>query len=162
MRYLFYLIVSIFFLLLLTPFSNLFFYIQHNFLKQEKIFIVSRNIEDNVFGFDINKALVIYDGMDTAAFDRLKVFITIFFNEINVKNLKINSQDIYIKVFRIIHNIFSPFIVTIEGFSNIGEFKGKINLKDGYGRIYILNLKDESFKSFLKHDKKGYFYEIKF
>ena len=60
------------------------------------------------------------------------------------------------------YTLFYPIKVFIKGKSNFGKIDGNIDLVKREIKIYILNLTDNSIKSFLKKDKKGYFYYAKF
>ena len=141
------------------PKDNL-YYTAQKFLSKENIYINS-SIKSGI-NLDLTNGKVYQNGIDFLDFKEIKVLPFLFFNKIEANNININLQSLKINKLNITYSIINPLKVYISGTSNFGKIEGNINLIKKYIKVYILNLTNNNIKSFLRKDKKGYFYYAKF
>jgi hypothetical protein len=133
------------------PKQELFFKVLE-ILHNKNIDIISKTEENPLF-LKISDAKVYYLNLHSATIKEITVYPYILFNKIEAKNIKINLGDFKIKSLNI---TYIPFLnAKLTGKSNFGEFEGEANLNEI--KIYIKNPSNK-IKTFLKKDKKGYFY----
>ena len=143
------------------PTKNLFFLMQKE-LSSQQIIINSDKIREFPFDLGLNNVDIFYKNIKVSHIDNINLLALIIFNKINIKNIKINFQNLFIKDLNAKISILNPLKIYIKGKGNFGDINGVINLKDRILKIYIINLKYNNIKYFLKKDKKGYFYATKF
>jgi len=142
-------------LIVFMPKQELFFKILE-ILHTKKIDIISKTKQTPLY-LKISDAKVYYLNLPSATIKNITVYPYIIFNKIKAENIKINLGDFKIKSLNI---FYIPFLnAKITGKSNFGEFEGEANLHEI--KIYIKN-RSNKIKSFLKKDKKGYFYYERF
>ena len=146
-------------LIVFMPKDNLYFTLQ-KYLAKENIYINSKINSFNTL--NLENGTVYYNGMDIITFNKIKIFPFVFFNRIDVNNLKIKLENLDIKQADITYSILNPLKVYIKGSSNFGDIDGEIDLIKRKIKIYILNLNNRFLKNMLKKDKKGYFYYAAF
>ena len=145
-------------IILFMPKENLFFTAQH-YLKNQNLFINFQTINSSLFKLKLENVNIYYKGIDGVNIKQINILPLLFINKIYLKNINIFNNNANIEI---TYNIFSPFKMDIKGSSNFGEIKGDINLNKKHLKVYILNLKNDKLKTFLKHNQKGYFYEQSF
>ena len=141
------------------PKDNL-YYTAQKFLAKENIYINS-SVKSGI-NLDLTNGKVYQNGIEFMDFQEIKVTPFLVFNKIKANNIKINFQNLNINNINITYSIINPLKVYISGTSNFGKIKGNINLIKKEVKVYILNLTNNNLKSFLRKDKKGYFYYAKF
>ena len=146
-------------IIIFMPKDNLYYTLQ-SFLKKQNIYINS-DIKSSV-ALELKNGTVYYNQMDVLKFEKIDVFPFIFYNQINVKNVKLNIGNYNIDSVKIFYTPFYPVKVFIKGQSNFGKLDGYVDLIKREIKIYINNLTNNSVKNFLRKDKKGYFYYAKF
>ncbi len=145
--------------IIFMPKDNLYFTLQ-KYLAKEKIYINSK-IKSNL-KLTLYNGTIYQNDIDFAYFKKIDIMPFLLYNNIKVKNLKINFQNYKIKTLNITYSILNPVKIYISGKSSFGIISGEINLLKRFIRIYILNLSDVNLKTFLRKDNKGYFYYAKF
>ena len=146
-------------IILFMPKDNLYFTFQKCLTKQN-IYINSKI--KNGFALNLLEGKVYQNGINLASFEKTEIIPFVFYNKIISKNIKINFQNYKIKNLNITYSILNPLKIYISGKSSFGKISGEINLLKRFVKIYILNLSDVNLKTFLRKDKKGYFYYAKF
>jgi len=146
-------------IIIFMPKDNLYYTLQ-NFLKKENIYINS-DIKSSLY-LQLKNGVVYYNKMDISKFKEIDILPFIFYNEIKAKDIEINIGKYKITSLKAFYTPFYPIKIFIKGSSNFGKIEGNIDLLKKEAKIYILNLTNNSLKSFLKKDKKGYFYYAKF
>jgi len=144
--------------IIFIPKTNLFFSGQ-KYLSNYNIFINFKHLNSSLFTLNLDKVKIYYHGIDGINIDSIKFLPLLFINKITLQDVNILNNKANINLN---YNIFTPFKINIDGLSNFGIIKGDINLKTKHLKVYILNLKNNKLKSFLKKDKQGYFYEQSF
>ena len=145
----------------LIPTKNLFFLMQKELASQQIIVNVDK-IGEFPFDLGLNNVDIFYKNIKVSHVDNINLLALIVFNKIDIKNIKINFQNLFIKYLDVKISIFNPLKIYIKGKGNFGDIDGIVNLKDRILKVYIINLKNNNIKYFLKKDKKGYFYATKF
>jgi len=141
------------------PKDNLYYTLQ-KYLSKEKIYINS-NIKNSLI-LTLSNGKIYQNGINLAQFEKVKIIPFLVYNNIKAKNIKISFQNIKIDNLNITYSIINPLKIKINGTSNIGKINGEVNLIKKIIKIYILNLNNNTLKSFLRKDKQGYFYYEKF
>ncbi|WP_143709724.1 hypothetical protein [Nautilia profundicola] len=142
------------------PKKELFFLIQ-NYLKKENIYINTK-INQTITGLIFNNGQIYYKNINVCDFNKGILNIYLIQNNLYIKDLKINIGNYFIKKAYLSHNILDPFIININASANFGDIKGKIDIKNSFLKIYIINIKNQTIKKLLKKDKKGYYYYVNF
>lgn len=141
------------------PKDNLYYTLQ-KYLSKEKIYINS-DIKNSLI-LTLSNGKIYQNGINFAQFEKVKIIPFLVYNNIKAKNIKISFQNIKIDNLNITYSIINPLKIKINGTSNIGKINGEVNLIKKIIKIYILNLNNNTLKSFLRKDKQGYFYYEKF
>lgn len=147
-------------LIIFMPKENLFFTLQKE-LKKENIFINTKT-SSNLIDLKLDNSKIFVNKINIANIESIKITPLLFFNKIDLKNIKIDFNHLNIDNLNLTYSVLTPFNVDIKGSSNFATIKGFIDLKNRNMKIYLLNLTNKTIKSFLKKDKKGYFYAQKF
>ena len=147
-------------LIIFMPKENLFFTLQKE-LKKENIFINTK-ASSNLIDLKLDNSKIFVNKINIANIESIKITPLLFFNKIDLKNIKIDFNHLNIDNLNLTYSVLTPFNVDIKGSSNFATIKGFIDLKNRNMKIYLLNLTNKTIKSFLKKDKKGYFYAQKF
>jgi len=142
--------------ILFMPKENLFFTLQKELSKQN--IYINTKTSSNLLSLNLSNSTIFVDKMDLAKIKQTNILPLIFFNKIELNKISINFNNLQIKHLNIIYSILDPFKIKIDGNSNFANITGIINLKNHKLKIYLLNLTNNTIKSFLKKDKKGYFY----
>jgi len=141
--------------------KNFLIFTAEKFLKKENIYINAK-YKENLLNEEIKNTKIFINSINLIEFKRAKIFPLIFYNKININNILINFKNLKINNLNITYSIINPFKVFIQGNSNFGKIDGFIDLKKRFVKIYIINLTNTNLKTFLRRDKKGYFYYEKF
>ena len=159
MRIISYIVLFFISLIAFLPQENIFFEIQ-KLLSKNKIYINVDSFNNKPYTLHLRNVKIYYNNVNFLDVDEIKTLLFFIFNKIQLENIKLNFQNLKINILNIKYNLFDPYEIIINGISNFGNIDGYINLKNKKGKIYILNLKNNNLKYFLKKDQKGYFYEI--
>jgi len=141
--------------------KNFLIFTAEKFLKKENIYINAK-YKENLLNEEIKQANIFINGISLIEFKKAKIFLFIFYNKVSINNISIHFQNLKINNLNITHLIINPFKILIKGNSNFGKIDGFIDLKNRFLKVYILNLTNRNLKTFLRRDKKGYFYYEKF
>jgi len=154
-----FLIVLVGFLLgiiVFIPKENLFYFIQ------TKIpFYINAKISSNIEKLSLNTGNIYVNDINIANFDKANLYLYLFYNKLNVKNLQLELGNYTIKNANVTYSILNPLKLDVFAKANFGDVDGFVDLKDRYIKLYI-TLKDNTIKRFLRKDKKGYYYYEKF
>ncbi len=145
-------------IIIFSPKENLYFTLQ-KYLKEQNIYINS-DIKSNLFSLNLKNAKVFVNKINLINFKKASFYPFIFFNKITVNDIDINVQDLNIKKLNVVYSVIKPLKIKIVGESNFGKIDGFIDLTKQYLKVYIKNPK--KIISFLRKDKKGYYFYEKF
>jgi hypothetical protein len=147
-------------ILLFLPKTNLYYFIQTQ-LQKEHIYINSK-IKSDILSLSLINGKIYYETMKIAEFQKIKIHIFLIYNKLTVKNLKLEIGNYKILNASVVYTILNPFKAEINAETNFADVKGYINLKNRYIKLYFHKITDISIKKFLKKDKKGYYYYVKY
>jgi len=147
-------------IIIFMPKENLFFTLQKE-LKKENIYI-NTTTSSNLFNLHLKDSSIFVNGINIAKIKNTDILPLIFFNQINIKNIKIDFNKLNINNLTLTYSILNPLYINIKGKSDFANIIGDIDLKNRKIKIYLLNLTNNTIKSFLRKDKKGYFYAQQF
>jgi len=146
--------------IIFIPKNELIFTIE-KYLKKENIYINAK-YKESLFSEEIKNAKIFINSINLIEFKKAKILPLLFYNKININNISINFKNLKINNLNITYFIINPFKILIKGNSNFGKINGFIDLKKRILKVYIINLTNSNLKTFLRRDKKGYFYYEKF
>ena len=166
--------VLIFFIVLIItlPKINLWYGIEHFLNDKSKIIIDDEKISSNLIGLKLSDGKILFDNMEVAQFDNLKITPAILYNSFDFENLKtgrdVKQFDFNLDNFHIEYSVIRPTKVVFEGKGSIGEIYGRVLIFKRELNILLFPTK-KMLKAiiFMKHFKKnegngGYLYEAKF
>jgi hypothetical protein len=141
------------------PKENLFFELQKK-LAEQNIYI-NTDIKETPVYLDLKNGTVYVSQMDIVRFKSCRIEPFVLWNKIGCSDINIADQY---KINRISLNysLLHPLSVIVKGAGNFGKINGKIDIIGKSGKIYITGLTNPLIKKFLKKDKKGYYYYVKF
>ncbi len=157
-------------LILFMPKSNL-LYTLEKYLQQEHIQISSKETKDRWIDLLLKEVHIGYDGIDSLKVDQISIKPWIFYNSIDMGNLKPSASVADIvrtsaKEIHITHSILHYNVANIVGEGRFGTLEGEINLTDR--KIHLLLHPSKSFRENqilrenFRKTKEGYLYESKF
>jgi hypothetical protein len=111
-----------------------------------------------MFSLTLKDSKVFVNKINFFNIQKTTILPLIVYNKIEMNNIKIDFKNLKINNINIIYSIINPMKITIKGSANFANIQGSIDLKTKKLKVYLLNLTNNSIKSFLKKDKKGYFY----
>jgi len=146
--------------IIFMPKENIFFTLQKELSKQN--IYINTQTKNNLFTLNLKNSHIFINGINIANINQTSILTLILFNKINIHNITINFNKLKIKTLYIQYSILNPLKIDINGIANFANIKGDIDLKTNTLKVYLLNLTNNSIKSFLHRDQKGYFYVQKF
>ena len=153
--------------LIMMPKEALYFKLEHR-LEKEGIKLNEASIEEHMFGLDIHQVKVYAEGIQVVQIKRIHLFTLLFYTLLEVDEVKVDKglQEMapkYIHTIRVKHSILMPLKILIAGTGSFGEAQGEVALKEQKVHIDILKAKEiQPIQSFLKRNKKGWYYETSF
>ena len=141
-------------------------------LNSQKTIIADETLSDGIVSLTVEHGEVITSGMSVANFDRGEITALLFYNRIYINNLNIGEDlkqfgNIYLDNLIIEQSIIQPYKIILNGVGSVGEFKGRVNIKER--TVDILLFPSEQFKKmrgimkhFKKYEQGGYIYNGKF
>jgi len=142
-------------IIIFMPVENLFFTLEKKISKQN--IYINTTTSTSITNLYLYNLTIFQKNKKIAFIKKGEIIPLIVFNKINLSDISI--KNIHFSKITLTHTIFNPVIIEVLATSNIGKFKGIINLKKRFLKIYISNIKQNKIKSFLHKDKKGFFYE---
>jgi len=165
------LLISLWFsLVAFMPKEELYYTLEHRLVKYG-VELNEKSIKSGIFSMDVSDIEVYIEGIKIAHIDHMNFLITLFFNTIDISDIKLDKGlnslihlDIQqIKQTSITHNIISPLNAKIYIQGDFGKAKGYYLNADRTIRLNFIELKDiKSLKYMLKKDDNGWYYETKF
>lgn len=166
-KVLLFLVVIWFFLILLMPKVEFYYALEKELAKYD-VKLNEQQIDSGAFSLDIKDIDIYVKGVEVAHLDRLSISTLLFYTHSKLEKLtfssflkgqvpdNIESIDIY-------HKIVNPLVVSMDANGSFGEARGKLSLATHKVRVNLVKTEDiSSIKSFLKKDKKGWYYEKSF
>lgn len=142
------------------------------FLQSSESSISGERVSDGLISIKVEDGEIVASGMSVANFESGDITPLLFYNRIDILNLKIGEDlkqfgDISLDKLTVEHSVIQPIKVMLNGAGSIGEFKGRVNILER--TVDILLFPSPQFqkmravmKHFKKHENGGYVYNGKF
>jgi len=143
-------------LVVFVPKENLFFTLQKELNKQH--ICIDTKTKENLLSLKLRNSKIFVNNINFFNIQKTDILFLLLYNKINIENIKIDFKNLKINHLNIIYSVLNPLNISIKGSANFANIEGNIDLKTKKLKVYLLNLTNSSIKSFLKKDKKGYFY----
>lgn len=166
-----YILIMLALILLFLPKINL-YYAGEALMQEQKIFISDEAIADRGFYLELSNANFLFDKLDLAEVETIRLSTLFFYNSLNFDNIHVNEGfsdflPLEIKTISAQHVIYNPTQITLKGESEDSYFYGKIDLVERLISIHLRMgaLSEKRYKSMLSKfdtEEGGYVYEYKF
>ncbi|MDR3347680.1 MAG: hypothetical protein LBN32_03605 [Helicobacteraceae bacterium] len=163
-------VVLLLLLIVFAPKKEL-YYLGERFLIAQKIAINGESASDYGLVFDLDNAQIVYDRMNVARLENMRLFVSIFYNSLSLSPFMLSQELSFlpsrVDQLTVYHTIVMPHIIYIEGEGAFGSVKGEINLVSRRLRA-VLNIPGEiqsrygQFLTKMKREEEGFIYELKF
>ena len=153
--------------LLFMPKQELYYALEAELLKQG-VEINEKQIEEGIFSLSVKEADIYVKGIHIASVDEMQFFTLLFYSSLNIEVLKMDDSlksfvPLEISKTVLMHSVLSPFEAFVTTMGSFGLAEGIVNLKKRTLRIDLIDVKEiKTFRSELKKDEKGWYYETSF
>ena len=146
LKFFIYFILLLFFVLLLLPKESLYNYLEHS-LSKKKVLISNEQRNEKLLSLDINNAEIYYEGIKVANINSTSFILLLFYNEININNIKVLDSlstivPSSINNIKVKYSVLDYKNIDINSTGSFGEIEGKLNI---ITRKLIIKLKASSF-----------------
>jgi hypothetical protein len=154
-------------LLVLMPKKRLYYTLEHQLAKND-IRLNEKEIDETIFSLKTKEIDIYYTDTKIANTQLMDFTTYLFYNSVNIHNIEFdNSLQSTIGLSKIndvnlSYSIFSPTKVNIEASGSFGEIKGYIDFNRTIHLDFIEVGNIQSFKSELKKNNHGWYYENRF
>ena len=164
---------NIIIILILVPLAIVFFapkrelyYLMEQKLQDSNIIISSEQLDTTPLGIDASHPVFYASGMPVATAEGFNIWSILFTTHFNARGVKIAEgfpQELVADKLGISNMIFTPFDLSIDGVSSLGNLNGNINLGDRVVRIDVDTKKvPKYYNSYFKKSDEGVYYESNF
>jgi len=161
------LLVVWFAFLLFMPKQELYYTFEAELLKQG-VEINEKQIEEGIFSFSIKDVDIYIKGIHIASIEEMHFFTLLFYSSFNIEALNMDDSlksfvPLEISKTVIMHSILSPFEAFVTTMGSFGLAEGVVDLEKRTLRMDLIDVKEiKAFRSQLKKDEKGWYYETSF
>ncbi|QSZ40704.1 hypothetical protein GJV85_00740 [Sulfurimonas aquatica] len=129
-----YMIFFIMALIVFTPKSNAYFFLEKN-LKQFEVIVSQERVEDKLFSLNIKDMHVSVKGIDSALIKEADITLLLAYNSIAFSDIKLSSLvDSFapskIDSVKITHTVLNPLYIICEGVGEFGEATATLSILD--------------------------------
>ncbi|APW64566.1 MULTISPECIES: hypothetical protein [Arcobacteraceae] len=141
-KFFFYLVLLLFFIITLLPKESLYNLLEHK-LSNEEVIISNEKRDEKLFVLNVSDAKIYYEGINVAVIDKMSFSTFLFFNNINISNVKV-GESLSRMIPSLIENIDIKYSVLdfknvkIQSYGSFGEINGKLDI---FAKKIILELK---------------------
>ena len=152
---------------LLMPKTEL-YYTLKSLLAPQHIVLMQEQVKDRWFDLKIENLKLLYDGIESAQAEQVKMLPWLFFNRLVAENVRAGQDvrkmfDFNARQIVVTHSVIAPLEAKISANGNFGKIEGSLKLKEG--RLKLICEPTRAFKSssmfrelFRKRDE-GYVHE---
>jgi hypothetical protein len=161
------LLVVWFAFLLFMPKQEIYYTFEAELLKQG-VEINEKQIEEGIFSLSIRDVDIYVKGIHIASIEEMHFFTLLFYSSFNIETLNMDDSlksfvPLAISKTVIMHSILSPFEAFVTTMGSFGLAEGVVDLEKRTLRMDLIDVKEiNDFRSQLKKDKKGWYYETSF
>ncbi len=161
-----FILLILFWIVLLFP-KNLLWdnFIQN--MQDNNIIIIAQKKADKRYKFIASDIKVYFKSVKVANIGQIEARLWFFYNEIDLKNLRLSKNIPILKNFKIsnsyiTYTVLSPTKVKIKGTSKRGDFVGEVEIFKHKGFILLKSdtMKDTFLQQYFKKTKEGMKYEF--
>ena len=164
---------NIIIILILVPLVIVFFapkrelyYLMEQKLQDNNIIISSEQLETTPLGINVSHPIFYASGMPVATAEGFDIWSILYTTQINARGIKIAEgfpQEIIADELGISNMIITPFDLSVDGVSSLGNLNGNANLNDRIVRINIDTKQvPKYYDSYFKKSDEGVYYESNF
>ena len=153
--------------LLFMPKKEIYYTIEKA-LQREGIVINEKSISTGIFSLTLNDSEIYVKGIYVAKIKKINIFTMLFYTKADLEGLTIDDSLLSyvpkeIEMANAVYSIFNPQVLSLDINGSFGVAEGNMDFSKRKVRIDILDKKDIStFKSILKQNDKGVYYETSF
>ncbi|MDX1808593.1 MAG: hypothetical protein R3331_03525 [Sulfurospirillaceae bacterium] len=130
----FYIAFFVLALIFFVPKSSIYHYAEAE-LQKYKIIVSNEEVVDDGLSLELSHAIVSFDSIDSAYIEKINMKFFVFYNSIDVKNIKLSKiasslVPLNIKTLDIKYTIFNPLHVIAHASGEFGKADAKINILD--------------------------------
>ena len=161
------LLVVWFAFLLFMPKQELYYALEAELSKQG-VEINEKQIEEGIFSLSVKEADIYVKGIHIASVDEMHFFTLLFYSSFNIEALNMDDSlrsfvPSEVSKTVIMHSILSPFEAFVTTMGSFGLAEGVVDLEKRTLRMDLIDAKEiKVFRSQLKKDEKGWYYETSF
>ena len=153
--------------LLFMPKQELYYKLEKE-LEKKAVKINEKSIDEGLFSLTINEADIYAKGIKLASIEKLSFFTLLFYTNMEVENLVLDNSlkamaPTKTDAISVSHALWNPVHININAKGSFGGLSGNAALVEKTMRLDFNDTKGiEMFKSKLKNDEKGWYYEASF
>jgi hypothetical protein len=136
---------------------------------KEQIYINEKQVRDIFGGVEVKDGTLFAKGLKVGTFDSLLFRTALVASYAQINRLKIDNDIASflpvkgIDSIRIMHTVLKPERITISVTGSFGTLKGEGLWNTRHWKLYVVDKnRTETIKSYLKRDKKGWYYEVRY
>jgi len=162
--------VFYFVLILILPKSEIWYKIESELYKH-KVVVDDETLNETPLFLDVQNGKILFEALRVAKFENKSLLLTGLYNKIEAENLQLGEdtagfREFFFENLSVTHSVISPMILSISGFGNFGELKGRFNIETKQIDLLVQPSdklkKERAVMRHLKKHEKGYIYNAKF
>lgn len=160
-------LVTWFALLALMPKTVLYYKLEEE-LETKGIKIAEGELKEGIFSLRIKDVQVYVKGVKIADIRQMHFFTLFFFSSLQGQRVSLDASlkrlaPQHIEQLAVTHSIFMPATLSVRAKGDFGQIEGKAGLKERKVHLRFVEAEEiNHFRSKLKKDEKGWYYETSF
>jgi hypothetical protein len=137
--------------------------------SEEQIFVNESEVHDIFGGVEVKEGTLFAKGLKVGTFDSLRFQTALVASYVQMNRLKIDNDIAsflpvkYIDSVRVVHTVMEPQKLKISVTGSFGTLEGENVWNARRWKLYAVDEnRTKQIKSYMKHDKKGWYYEIRY
>ncbi|MFT7824578.1 MAG: hypothetical protein ABXS92_07435 [Sulfurimonas sp.] len=166
-KILFAVLVTWFALLALMPKTELYYKLEEE-LETKGIKIAEGKLEESIFSLQIKDARVYVRGVKVADIRQMNFFTLFFYSSLQGQGVNLDAllkrmAPQHTENLAVAHSIFLPTTLLVRAKGDFGQLEGEAGLKERKVHLRFIEAEEiNRFRSKLKKDEKGWYYETSF
>ena len=144
------------------------YYLLEKELAKYDVKLNEKSINEGIFSLSLNNISLFGKGIHIANIDKIEIITFLGYSKIVIDNIIFDEllkgqAPKKIDSINIVHSLESLMNIKIEADGSLGEVMGSVDLSKREVRVNFSSINElRNIKSFLKKDKKGWYYEKSF
>lgn len=166
-KILFAVLVTWFALLALMPKTELYYKLEEE-LERKGIKIAEGELEEGIFSLQIKDARVYVKGVKIADIRQMHFFTLFFYSSLQGRGVSLDASlksmaPQHTEHLAVTHSLFLPATLSVRAKGDFGQLEGEAGLKERKVHLRFIEAEEiNRFRSKLKKDEKGWYYETSF